>query len=146
MYSLSVSSLAKSLQLILEISALIYRLRAQCMISNKIQVPCDGVFVVIFFKTMYNKTIRFGFCDILQSQGLGKCCHPRPFARLITLTSTLIIPDITKTSPNNCLIIISRHYERGPWLFLSPNHTIYTTNSPFQSELLISTEMTTYYL
>ena len=26
---------------------------------------CDNVFVVIFFKTMYNKTIiRFGFCDI----------------------------------------------------------------------------------
>ena len=22
-----------------------------------LQVPCDGVFVVIFFKTMYNKTI-----------------------------------------------------------------------------------------
>ena len=31
-----------------------------------IQVPCDSVFVIIFFETMYNKTIiKFGFCDIL---------------------------------------------------------------------------------
>ena len=51
---------------------------------------CDNAFVVIFFKTMYNKTIiRFGFCDIRNN--------------LITLTETLIIPDITKTSSNNCL-------------------------------------------
>ena len=32
-----------------------------------------------------------------------KCYQPR--LRLITLTSTLIIPDITKTSSNNCLIL-----------------------------------------
>ena len=37
-----------------------------------IQVPCEGVFVIIFFKTMYKKTvIRFGFCDIQNNQGLG---------------------------------------------------------------------------
>ena len=30
---------------------------------------------------MYDKTIiRFGFCDILNSQGLGKCYQPRPSA------------------------------------------------------------------
>ena len=68
LYSLSVFLLAKSLQLILEIGAtyrlvsyllpdnwLICRLRAQCMISINsisIQVPCEGVFVAIFFKTM----------------------------------------------------------------------------------------------
>ena len=45
-------------------------------IDNKfyisIQVPCEGVFVIIFFKTMYKKTIiRFGFCDIQNNQGLG---------------------------------------------------------------------------
>ena len=69
------------------------------------QVLCDGVFVVIFFITMYNKTIiRFGFCDILNNQGLGKCHQPRPSARLISLTSTLINPYITKTSSNNCLL------------------------------------------
>ena len=35
-----------------------------------------GVFVVIFFETMYNKTIiRFGFCAIQNNQGLGKCHH-----------------------------------------------------------------------
>ena len=61
-----------------------------------IQVPCDGVFVVIFLKTMSNKAIiRFGFYDILKNQGVGKCCQP---------SRTLIIPDITKTSSNNCLI------------------------------------------
>ena len=53
---------------------------------------------------MYNKTIiRFGFCDILNNQGLGKYYQPQPLARLITLTSTFIIPDITKISSNNCL-------------------------------------------
>ena len=46
-----------------------------------IQVPCDGVFVIIFFKTRYNKTIiRFGFCDILNNQGLSKCYQPQPSA------------------------------------------------------------------
>ena len=69
-----------------------------------IQVPCDGVFVVIYFKTMYDKTIiSFGFCDILINQGLGKCYQRRPSAQLMTLTETLIIPDIRKTSSNNYL-------------------------------------------
>ena len=64
--------MANSLQLILEISTtcrlvgylladnwIICRLHAQYMISNsKINsVPCDSVFVIIFLKTMYNKTI-----------------------------------------------------------------------------------------
>ena len=53
-----------------------------------------------FYPSMYNKTIiRFGFCDIQDNQGLGKGYQPQP----ITLTSTLIILDITKTSSNNCL-------------------------------------------
>ena len=72
-----------------------------------IQVPsCHNVFVVISFQTMHNKTIIwFGFCDILNNQGLGKRYQPRPTACwLITLTSTLIIADITKTSSNNCLL------------------------------------------
>ena len=42
--------------------------------------------------------IRFGFCDILNNQGLSKCYQPPLWARLMTLTSTLIIPDITKAS------------------------------------------------
>ena len=117
LYSLSVLSLAKSLQLILEISAtyrlvsyllaaynwLICRLCTQWFpITVSIQVPWDGVFVIIFFRTMYNKTIiRFGFYDILNNQSLGKCYQPRPSVRLTTLTLTLIIPDITKTSSTN---------------------------------------------
>ena len=74
-------------------------------ITVLIQVPGDGVFVVTFFKTVYNETIiRFGFCDIINNQGLGKCYQPRPSAQVITLPLTLIIPDITKTSSNNCLL------------------------------------------
>ena len=70
-----------------------------------IQVPGDGVFVVTFFKTVYNETIiRFGFCDIINNQDLGKCYQPRPSAQVITLPLTLIIPVITKTSSNNCLL------------------------------------------
>jgi len=45
--------------------------------------------------------IRFGFCDILNNLGLGECYQTRPSAQLVTLTSTLIIPNITKISSNN---------------------------------------------
>ena len=63
---------------------------------------------------MYNKTIiRFGFCDILNNQSLGKCYQPRPSARLIKLTSTLIIPDITITLSNNCLISTEKGIAEG---------------------------------
>ena len=55
---------------------LICWLRAQCFISknNVNSVPCDSVFVVIFFKIMYNnKTIiRFGLqCNILNTSTLA---------------------------------------------------------------------------
>ena len=34
-----------------------------------------------FFRSIYNKTnIRFGFCDILNNQGLGKGYQPQPSA------------------------------------------------------------------
>ena len=39
------------------------------------------LFAVILFtcKTMYNKTIiRYGFCDIRNIKGLGKCYQPQP--------------------------------------------------------------------
>ena len=40
------------------------------------QLSVRAVFVVIFFKTMYDKTIiRFRFCDIRNNQGLSKCCQ-----------------------------------------------------------------------
>ena len=46
---------------------------------------------------MYNKTIiRFDFCDIQNNQGRGRGYR----LRLITLTETLIILDITKTESN----------------------------------------------
>ena len=82
----------------------------QCMISkNNVKITGDvvwmvksllqhNVFLLIFFKTMYNETIiRFGFCDIRNNQVLSKCYH------VIPLSSTLIIPNITKTSSNNSL-------------------------------------------
>ena len=63
-----------------------------------------------FFPSVYKKTtiiiIGFGFCDIQNNQGLGRGYQPQPPALiwLITVTSTLIILDITKTDWN---IIIS---------------------------------------
>ena len=36
-------------------------------------------FLCIFHEAMYNKTIiEFGFCDIRNNQGLGKCNQPQP--------------------------------------------------------------------
>ena len=71
-------------------------------IAISIQVPWDGVFVVIFFQTMYNKTIiRFGFCDILNNQSLGKCYQPWPSPRLITLALTLLFRISQKPHPIN---------------------------------------------
>ena len=88
LHSLSVFSVAKNLQLILEISTT-HRLTN---LTISIQVPCDGVFVVIDFLTMYNKTIvRFSFSDILNNQVLGKCYQPRPSTQLIARISTLSI-------------------------------------------------------
>ena len=67
-----------------------------------------NAFFIIFFNTMYNKTIiRFGFCDFRNNQSRGKCYQPKPK----TLTSILIIPDITKPSSNNCLITCSTEGE-----------------------------------
>ena len=64
LYSLSVFSLAKSLQFFWEITAT-YRLICYLLADNwlisitimSIQVPCDSVFLVISFKAMYDKTI-----------------------------------------------------------------------------------------
>ena len=58
-------------------------------------VSWDGVFGVIFSKTVSNKTIsRLGFGDIPKNQDLGNCYQPWPLAQVITLASTLIILDI----------------------------------------------------
>ena len=59
-----------------------------------------------FVQSMDNTTIiRFGFCDI-QNNVLIRVISLTLRLRLITLTSTLIILDITKTSFSNCLYII----------------------------------------
>ena len=63
-------------------------------------------------KNINSSSLHSFFCDILNNQGLGKCYQPRPSARLITLTLTFIIPDITKTSSNNCLISTKKRDSR----------------------------------
>ena len=35
---------------------------------------------IFFFRSMYNKTIRFGFWDIQNNQGLSKGYQPQPSA------------------------------------------------------------------
>ena len=45
------------------------------------------------------------------------CYQPRPSARLITLTSTLIVPDVTTTEPNNCLLSRLSFYFQGAALW-----------------------------
>ena len=55
-------------------------------------------------RSMYSKTIiRFGFCDIQNNQRH----QPRPSASADNPYLTLIILNITKTSSNNCLEIVS---------------------------------------
>ena len=34
----------------------------------------------MFLRSLYNKTTRFGFCDIQNNQGLGKGYEPQPSA------------------------------------------------------------------
>ena len=49
------------------------QLKSACISHN--------IFCYVFHKTMYNKTIiGWGFCDIWNNQGLGKCNQPRPEA------------------------------------------------------------------
>ena len=86
-------------------------------------VPYDCVFVVIFFKTKYNKTIiNFCFCAILNDQDLSKCYQPRPSARMMTFTYLDL--DITKTSPNNSLwlfsMVIEHQRSSCPGMGLAP--------------------------
>ena len=62
----------------------------QCMISKSkfksdvawmVELPLQhNAFVLIFFKTMYSKTIiiTFGFCDIRNNQGLSMCYQLEP--------------------------------------------------------------------
>ena len=95
LYSLSVFSLAKSQQLILEISAtyrlvsylladyrIIFRLRAwKAWFPRAMSTVFHAMLCLSFIfssKQCINKTIiRFSFCDIQNNQGLGKCYQPR---------------------------------------------------------------------
>ena len=59
---------------------------------------------------------------ISNNQGLGKCYQPRPSARLITFTSALIVPDITKTKirnkyATNIPVVVYRGIE-GLWIYI----------------------------
>ena len=68
--------------------------------SNCVQSR-NAVFVLIFFKTMYYKTIlldKFFVISGLVKVSQGKCYQPWPLVQLITLTGipTVFTPDITK--------------------------------------------------
>ena len=65
----------------------------------------DLHYPMIQFLIINNHSMRFW--DIRNNQGWGKCYQPSRRPRLITLTETLIIPDITKTESKSCFII---HY------------------------------------
>ena len=65
----------------------------------------DLHYPMIQFLIINNHSMRF--CDIRNNQGWGKCYQPSRRPRLITLTETLIIPDITKTESKSCFMI---HY------------------------------------
>ena len=76
--------------------------------SNVKSVSCDDVCIFHYlFQNNVSKTLLDFFCDSRNNQGFGKSYQPRPSARLITLTSlaALIIPDITKNSSKNCLLL-----------------------------------------
>lgn len=62
--------------------------------------------------------IRLGFCEIQNNQGLSKC-QPQLSARLITLSSTVIIPDGTKTKSNNFFQVLQLILKRGKGLGVS---------------------------
>ena len=91
-------------------------------------VLCDGVFVFNYFKTMYNKTIiRFGFCDIQNNQGLGRCYQPWPSELLISLLQPWLFRinyHKLKHHPIIILFIIMHYYYLNfDWLPILPGTT-----------------------
>ena len=86
-------------------------------------VLCDGIFVLNYFKTMYNKTIiRFSFCDIRNNQGLGRCYQPWPSDLLISLLQPWLFQISQK--PHPILFIIMHHYYLNyDWLPILPGTT-----------------------
>ena len=74
-----------------------------CILQAQLKSTCiiHNTFCIFSIKQCINKIIiEFGFCDIQNNQGLGKCNQPRPPAE------ALIILDITKTSSNYCLLLL----------------------------------------
>ena len=65
----------------------------------------DLHYPMIQFLIINNHSMRF--CAIRNNQGRGKSYQPSRRPRLIALTETLIIPDITKTESKSCFFI---HY------------------------------------
>ena len=116
MYSLSAFSLANSLQLIFEISTTFRlvsclladsadwsRLPGHYMISkSNVKLCCMRCCVCPYFlqnNVIIKQLLDSVFVNIQNNQG-----HGVPLAPLITVTSTLNISDVTKTSSDNCLL------------------------------------------
>ena len=68
---------------------------------NKIVEEKDLFFFSL--NVYYKTTIRFGFCDIQNNQGLGKGFQPQPSASADNLHLDLDYSRYHKTSSNNCL-------------------------------------------
>ena len=69
-------------------------------------VWCNNRFFAILLKTRCNKTIIDLVLVISIIIKVSVSVISLPSVRLITPTSTLMIPDITKTSSKNCLLLI----------------------------------------
>ena len=86
-----------------------------------------------------NIIIGWGFRDTWNKQGQGKCYQPSQRPRMMILTETSIIWNITKTKPNNCFIThcfqenndkhtVARNLN---WYCHRKSCIIFTTNSLF---------------
>ena len=80
---------------------------------NCVQCVCR-----FFFKTMYNKTIiRFGFCNNLKLSRSRYVLSASAFSSVDNTYSTLIVPDVTTTEPNNRLLSRLSFYFKGATLW-----------------------------
>ena len=71
---------------------------------------------------MYNNIIRFGFCDIQNNQGLGKCYQLQPSAQLIEHLPQPSLFRITQ-NPNLIIIIVFKIAPGDKCNSMSESHT-----------------------
>ena len=82
--------------------------------------------------------MRF-FWQIRNNQGRGKCYQPSRTPRLITLTETLIIQDITKKESNNYFIIRCFEENKDTKTHHRNRHRLFAAESLEKDNLKMST-------